>query len=84
MAGRRAVRREDVLTILIEHFDYEVEVWSADAITLTKDVARGLVWPIQIPAGPDRLPLEVVEYALRNADFTIEEFWRALEEYLRR
>ncbi len=68
----------DVLTVLIESFDYYVIGMRENGILLTKS-RRGT--PILIPMGVDSVPRLVVERLLATFTAGIDAFWQAFAEY---
>ena len=75
---RRYVYPEDAVTVLIDAFRYEVFSIGDSGVLLTKEQMP----PVHIPYGSERIPTDILEHVLKPGDFTIDEFFRALERYL--
>lgn len=81
---RRAVFVEDALTVLIETFGYIVDNIGANGVVLVKESDGGAhQFPIQLPYGSDTIPDEVLEHVFSRAGFSMDDFRRALNQYLR-
>ena len=82
MPRRQYVLAEDALTVLIDSFGYEVFSFGDSTVVLTKgkDRRRRI---INLPYNVERIPADQLRRVLARADFTVPEFWAALESYLR-
>lgn len=80
----RVAYTEDALQVLTTRFGYEIFNFAErGGIILTKRVAsRRRLIAINLPYGDPTIPEEALQFAFQFADFSMDEFWAAHDEYV--